>query len=98
MNSITDNTITAGQALRSATTSTASTQTCTPADSINANDCVCLTQQATYLHSAHHALESTPPLDSARIEHLRHALTHGSYQINPQAIAQRMMELDRQLA
>jgi len=96
MNSIIDSPIAASTALRQAVSRSASAPT--TADSIRTDDSVRLTQQATCLDAVQRALEPTPPLDTARIETLRHALAQGSYQINPQTIAQRMLELDQQWA
>jgi|GEM_PF-79346 len=98
MNPIIDSTIASSTALHLALSRPASSHTTPAADSAYTDDCVRLTQQATYLNSAQRALESTPPLDTARLESLRQAVADGSYPINPQAIAQRMLELDGQLA
>jgi len=42
-------------------------------------------------------LSAAPAIDSARVQAVREALENGSYRINPDAIAQRMLELDGQL-
>jgi len=98
MNPIIDNPIATSTLLRALPPASTSIQGCVPTDIIRAKDCLCLTQQATDLHAVQRALETTPPVDSARIEALRQALAEGRYQIDPQAIAQRMLTLDGQLA
>jgi len=98
MNAIIDSTIAASTSLYHTVSRSVPVSTAAVSDSICTEEEVYLTQQATCLASVQRALEPTPPLDTTRIETLRHALAEGSYSINPQTIAQRMLEWDRQLA
>jgi negative regulator of flagellin synthesis FlgM len=42
-------------------------------------------------------LSNASAIDPARVQAVRQALENGSYRINPDAIASRMLDLDRQL-
>jgi negative regulator of flagellin synthesis FlgM len=42
-------------------------------------------------------LSTAPAIDAGRVQAVRDALQNGSYKINPDAIASRMLELDQQL-
>ncbi|MCH1909384.1 flagellar biosynthesis anti-sigma factor FlgM [Stenotrophomonas sp. Y6] len=64
---------------------------------VEAADSVRLTGEATSLQAMQRELSAAPAIDSARVQAVREALENGSYRINPNAIAQRMLELDGQL-
>ncbi|AUZ55086.1 flagellar biosynthesis anti-sigma factor FlgM [Stenotrophomonas acidaminiphila] len=64
---------------------------------VEAADSVRLTGEATSLQAMQRELSAAPAIDSARVQAVREALENGSYRINPDAIAQRMLELDGQL-
>ena len=42
-------------------------------------------------------LSTAPAVDNARVQAVREALENGSYRINPEAIAQRMLDMDNSL-
>lgn len=56
-----------------------------------------LTGEATSLQALQRELSAAPAIDSARVEAVRESLQNGSYRINPEAIAARMLDLDQQL-
>jgi len=56
-----------------------------------------LTGEATSLQAMQRELSAAPAIDTARVQAVREALENGSYQINPDAIAKRMLDLDGQL-
>ena len=49
------------------------------------------------LQLAAEALAATPMVDAARVRELRRALAEGRYELDPAAIAQRLLELDQLL-
>ncbi|HEY4583606.1 MAG TPA: flagellar biosynthesis anti-sigma factor FlgM, partial [Lysobacter sp.] len=64
-----------------------------------AADSVRLTGEATGLQAAVEAqLGRAAPMDMAKINAVRAALADGSYQVNPQEIANRLVALERQMA
>lgn len=65
---------------------------------IEASDSLRLTGEATGLQTLQKELSSAPAIDQGRVQAVRDALQNGSYQINPDAIASRMIDLDQQLA
>ncbi len=67
------------------------TQAVTSADSVR------LTGEATQLQAVQRELSTAPAIDPARVQAVREALENGSYRINPDAIASRMLDLDQQL-
>jgi len=64
---------------------------------VEAADSVRLTGEATSLQAIQRGLSAAPAIDTARVQAVRDALQNGSYRINPDAIAQRMLDLDEQL-
>ncbi len=74
----------------------------TPADGsaarpVEATDSVRLTGEATSLQALQRELSAAPAVDTARVQAVREALENGSYRIDPDAIAKRMLALDEQL-
>jgi len=63
-----------------------------------ANDSLRLTGEATGLQSLQKELSTAPAVDQSRVQAVRESLQNGTYQINPDAIASRMIDLDQQLA
>ncbi|QCO67707.1 flagellar biosynthesis anti-sigma factor FlgM [Luteimonas yindakuii] len=63
-----------------------------------AADSLRLTGEATGLQALQRDLATRPALDESRVQAVREALASGSYRIDPEAIASRMLELDAQLA
>jgi len=68
-----------------------------PAHPVEAADSLRLTGEATSLQTLQRELSSAPAIDAGRVQAVREALQNGSYKINPDAIASRMLELDQQL-
>ena len=64
---------------------------------VEAADSVRLTGEATQLQAVQRELSAAPAIDQARVQAVREALENGSYKINPDAIATRMLGLDQQL-
>lgn len=64
---------------------------------VEAVDSLRLTGEATNLQAMQRELSTAPAIDNARVQAVREALESGSYKINPEAIAQRMLDLDQQL-
>lgn len=60
-------------------------------------DSLRLTGEASNLQALQRDLSSAPAIDSDRVQAVKDALQNGSYKINPEAIAHRMMDLDAQL-
>ena len=74
-----------------------SVSTDAPARPVEAADSLRLTGEATSLQTLQRELSSAPAIDAGRAQAVREALQNGSYKINPDAIASRMLELDQQL-
>ncbi|WP_045727463.1 flagellar biosynthesis anti-sigma factor FlgM [Xanthomonas sp. GPE 39] len=62
-----------------------------------ATDSLRLTGEASGLQNIQRKLAAAPAVDTQRVEAVRSALQNGSYKINPEAIASRMIDMDRQL-
>jgi negative regulator of flagellin synthesis FlgM len=69
----------------------------TAARPVEAVDSLRLTGEATNLQAMQRELSTAPAIDSGRVQAVREALENGSYRINPEAIAQRMLDMDQQL-
>ena len=87
------------QALRSVTTpaNKPGVSTDAAARPVEAADSLRLTGEATSLQALQRQLSTAPAVDNARVQAVREALENGSYRINPEAIAQRMLDMDQQL-
>lgn len=69
-----------------------------PVDAAPAADSVRLTGEATGLQAAvENQLGQSAPLDMARVNAVRAALADGSYRVDPQNIANRMVAFERQM-
>ncbi|KAF1017183.1 MAG: hypothetical protein GAK31_00442 [Stenotrophomonas maltophilia] len=68
-----------------------------PARPVEAADSLRLTGEATQLQALERNLSAAPAIDANRVQAVRDALQNGTYKINPDAIASRMLELDQQL-
>jgi negative regulator of flagellin synthesis FlgM len=64
---------------------------------VEAVDSLRLTGEATSLQAMQRELSTAPAIDAARVQAVRESLQNGTYAINPDAIASRMLELDQQL-
>ena len=60
-------------------------------------DSLRLTGEATSLQALQRELSTAPAIDQARVAEVRQALESGSYRIDPAKIAERMLDLDKQL-
>ncbi|UYB50463.1 flagellar biosynthesis anti-sigma factor FlgM [Xanthomonas sp. AM6] len=67
-------------------------------DATAAADSLRLTGEASGLQTLQRELSTAPAVDSNRVESVRNALQNGSYKINPDVIANRMLDLDQQLS
>ncbi|WP_369975206.1 flagellar biosynthesis anti-sigma factor FlgM [Xanthomonas bundabergensis] len=63
-----------------------------------AADSLRLTGEASGLQTLQRQLSAAPAVDSNRVESVRSALQGGSYKINPDVVASRMLDLDQQLS
>jgi negative regulator of flagellin synthesis FlgM len=90
-----------GAALRSGSVagkvSSAGEDRSSPVAAAAASDSVRLTGEAAGLQTLQRELSQAPAIDAARVQAVKDALQNGSYRIDPDAIAGRMLELDRQL-
>ena len=93
-----DGGISAGAPLRQVATPTRSAAlgdgTARPVEAV---DSLRLTGEATSLQALQRQLSTAQAVDNARVQAVREALENGSYRINPEAIAQRMLDMDQQL-
>lgn len=69
-----------------------------PVEASVATDSVRLTGEATSLQAVQRELAAAPAVDVARVEAVKQSIASGSYKIDPEQIAGRMLDLDRQLA
>ncbi|MET0288901.1 MAG: flagellar biosynthesis anti-sigma factor FlgM [Pseudoxanthomonas sp.] len=61
------------------------------------SDSLRLTGEATGLQTLQRELVAAPAINEARVAEVKAAIDAGTYQVNPDAIASRMLELDKQL-
>jgi len=57
-------------------------------------DLVDVAQTETLLQSIIQAANATPGIDQSKVAELKQAITSGTYQANPQALAQKIVELE----
>ncbi|HEY0333427.1 MAG TPA: flagellar biosynthesis anti-sigma factor FlgM [Stenotrophomonas sp.] len=69
-----------------------------PVAAPEASDSLRLTGEAAGLQTLQREMSSAPAIDQGRVQAVRESLQNGSYRINPEAIADRMIQLDQQLA
>ncbi|HLF10069.1 MAG TPA: flagellar biosynthesis anti-sigma factor FlgM [Gammaproteobacteria bacterium] len=65
--------------------------------SASSGDTVNLTPSGLLLSKLEDALQSVPVVDSQRVRAIKEALASGSYEIDDQAVADRMIRLEREL-
>ncbi|HLM52647.1 MAG TPA: flagellar biosynthesis anti-sigma factor FlgM [Pseudoxanthomonas sp.] len=68
-----------------------------PVQASAGGDSLRLTGEATNLQTMQRELSSAPAIDSARVQSVRDALEAGTYKVDAEAIADRMLDLERQL-
>lgn len=94
-----DGGIPAAPQLRSVATSTKAAPVGEPrAQAIQAGDSLRLTDEASTLQAMQRKLSAAPAIDESRVQAVREALENGTYRINPDVIASRMLGLDELLA
>jgi negative regulator of flagellin synthesis FlgM len=86
-----------GSQTNSSASSTGSTASDAPASVPATDDSVRLTDSARALQDAA-KVDGNAAIDTKRVEQIRKAIAEGSYQVNPAAIADRMLALDVQIA
>ncbi len=70
----------------------------TPAATGTQRDAVAFTDTANTLRQAERALENEPVVDNERVERVRTAVADGSYEINPQRIANKLVDMESSLS
>jgi len=69
-----------------------------PVEAAAAADSLRLTGEATGLQTLQRDLATRPAFDEARVQALRESIASGSYKVDAEAIASRMLDLDARLA
>ncbi|MCD7100241.1 flagellar biosynthesis anti-sigma factor FlgM [Stenotrophomonas sp. MMGLT7] len=69
-----------------------------PVDAVASPDSLRLTGEASGLQAIQRELSAAPAVDSGRVQAVRSSLESGSYKIDADAIASKMIALDQQLA
>ena len=79
----------------SSTNSTGSTDSASPTASAGSNvDLADVAQTEPLLQTIIQAASNTPGIDQAKVSELQQAIASGTYQTNPQSIAQKIVELE----
>lgn len=86
-----------GSQTNSSASSTGGTASDAPASVPAKDDSVRLTDSARALQDAA-KVDGNAAVDTKRVEQIRKAIAEGSYQVNPAAIADKMIALDAQIA
>lgn len=68
-----------------------------PVEAAQAGDSLRLTGEATHLQALQRELSTAPAVDTKRVAEVKAALESGSYRVDPQKIADRMLDMDRLL-
>ncbi len=68
------------------------------AASAGSSDAVALTDTASAIKQAERALADQPAVDSARVERIRAAIADGSYEIDAQRIADKLVDMESSLS
>jgi len=76
----------------------AASQTGQPQPPAPAVDSANVTQVEALLQTIGTLASNVPSVDQARIAEIRQAIASGTYQVNPQAIAEKMLEIERLLS
>ena len=69
-----------------------------PTTNQSASDAVDLTDTSNAVRRAEQALASQPVVDSAKVNRLRDAIADGSYEIDPQRIADKLVDMESSLS
>lgn len=86
------------EAVSTTATARAGAQRSEPVGATAATDSVRLTGEAEGLQALERELATPAGIDVAKVNQVRAAIADGSYRVDPQAVASRMLELDRQLS
>jgi negative regulator of flagellin synthesis FlgM len=73
---------------------TANTTSRTPMGGQSGQDKVSLTDMASRLKSLENKLAEQPDVDQARVDRVRTALARGEYRVNPDRVADKMMDFE----
>lgn len=73
-------------------------QTAQPQPPAPAVDLANVTQVEALLQTIGALASNVPSVDQARVAAIRAAITSGTYQVNPQAIAEKMLQIERLLS
>jgi negative regulator of flagellin synthesis FlgM len=57
-----------------------------------------ITDQARQLAALEHAIQSMPAVNEARVAAIRQAIEQGTYQVEPERIADKLLQMERELA
>ena len=94
-----------GQARRNGGAASAGRNTNAPAAQANPaaasqqnGDVVAITDSANAVQQAERALAQEPVVDSARVEQIRSAIADGSYQVDAQRVADKMIDMESSLS
>ncbi len=77
---------------------TAPAGSATSAAPTTASESVSITDTARRLAALQETIGGMPEVDAARVTELRQAIEHGQYHANPEKIADRLLQLERDLA
>ncbi len=58
------------------------------------SDTVVITEAAAKFHAIEKSISQQPEVDQARVEALRQAVANGTYQIDPQRIAEKLLQFE----
>ncbi|MEQ4573713.1 MAG: flagellar biosynthesis anti-sigma factor FlgM [Gammaproteobacteria bacterium] len=68
-----------------------------PIAAASAGDSLRLTGEASHLQAVQRNLSQAPAIDANRVQAVKDALQSGSYKVNADTIASRLLDLDKQL-
>lgn len=69
-----------------------------PVAAVSSSDSLSLTGEATNLQALQRSLSQAPAVDGSRVQAVKDALQSGSYRVDADTVASRMLDLDQQLA
>ncbi len=69
----------------------------TSSATVNNSDIVSITPTATGIKNASETSTSAPAINESRVTEIKNALQSGRYQINPERIAEKMLQLETKL-
>jgi negative regulator of flagellin synthesis FlgM len=63
----------------------------------NSRDSVSLSQQGKAMGQLHQSMASEPSFDSAKVAAIKEAIANGSYQVDPEKLADNMIKYEKEL-